>query len=234
VRAAPACGGWSRWRSTRTRDLTRHVAEVYLHKAECIRLTAFPEEWPPGVLDPDPVTSLDRTYAVLTGQFSAHSTTDPAATWYEPDQTVAFWIRRMAQETVIHRIDAELAAGRPVSPVPDDLAVDGIDEVLKLFVGYGSTLWLDDFGPLLDAPDQRPVSVSTSHRTWTVAAAAGGDGEPAQVHVEAEAVPRPANRRDTMTVFRAGSTPHPPVRLLLVRPLACGLTRHYISCRCIS
>jgi hypothetical protein len=30
---------------------------------------------------------------------------DPAGSWYTPDQTVGFWIRRMAQETVIHRID---------------------------------------------------------------------------------------------------------------------------------
>ncbi|WP_405145965.1 maleylpyruvate isomerase family mycothiol-dependent enzyme [Sphaerisporangium sp. NBC_01403] len=174
----PSCPDWS------VGELARHVAEVYLHKAECIRLGAFPEEWPPGVLDPDPVTSLDRTYAMLTGQFSAHSPADHAATWHEPDQTVGFWIRRMAQETVIHRIDAELAAGRPVSPVPDDLAFDGIDEVLKLFVGYGSTSWLDDFGTLLDAPDERPLSISTSHHAWTLTAIAGKGAQPGHVDVK--------------------------------------------------
>ena len=42
----------------------------------------------------------------------------------------------MAQETVIHRIDAELAAGLPVTAVPGDLALDGVDEVLKRFLGY--------------------------------------------------------------------------------------------------
>ncbi|MCT9929551.1 maleylpyruvate isomerase family mycothiol-dependent enzyme [Planotetraspora sp. A-T 1434] len=174
----PSCPGWS------VGDLARHVAEVYLHKAECIRLGAFPEEWPPGVLDPDPVTSLDKTHAVLTEMFSAHSPADPAATWYESDQTVGFWIRRMAQETVIHRVDAELAAGCPVSPVPDDLALDGIDEVLRLFVGYGSTRWLDDFGTLLDAPDERPVSVSTSHHAWTLTAVAGHSAQPGHVNVK--------------------------------------------------
>lgn len=174
----PSCPDWT------VGDLTRHVAKVYLHKAECIRLRAFPEEWPPGGLDPDPVTALENTYAVLTGQFSAHAAADPAATWYEPDQTVGFWIRRMAQETVIHRVDAELAAGRPVSQIPDDLALDGIDEVLKLFVGYGSTRWPDDFGDLLDAPDERPVSVSAGARTWTLTAAARTDDEPARVNVE--------------------------------------------------
>ena len=42
----------------------------------------------------------------------------------------------MAQETVIHRIDAELGADVPIAPIPDDLAIDGIDELLKVFVAY--------------------------------------------------------------------------------------------------
>ena len=42
----------------------------------------------------------------------------------------------MAQETVIHRIDAELGDGAPFAPVPDDLAIDGIDELLRIFVAY--------------------------------------------------------------------------------------------------
>ncbi|MEU9885243.1 maleylpyruvate isomerase N-terminal domain-containing protein [Sphaerisporangium sp. NPDC051011] len=174
----PSCPDWS------AADLADHVAKVYLHKAESIRLGAFPEEWPPGVLDDDPVTSLAKTHAVLIGQFSAHSPEDRAATWHEPDQTVGFWIRRMAQETVIHRVDAELTAGRPVSPIPDDLALDGIDEVLKLFLGYGSTRWLDDFGTLLDEPDERPLSVATSHHAWTLKAVPGEGALPGRVHVE--------------------------------------------------
>ncbi|WP_204072825.1 maleylpyruvate isomerase family mycothiol-dependent enzyme [Planotetraspora phitsanulokensis] len=174
----PSCPDWS------VGDLADHVAKVYLHKAECIRLGAFPDEWPPGVLDDDPVASLDRAYEALIGQFSKHSPADPAATWHEPDQTVGFWIRRMAQETVIHRVDAELAAGRPVSPIPDDLAFDGIDEVLKLFLGYGSNHWLDDFGTLLDTPDERPISVSASHHAWTLAAVAGRGAQPGHVDVQ--------------------------------------------------
>ena len=50
----------------------------------------------------------------------------------------------MAQETVIHRIDAELGTGRPVAPVPVDLAVDGIDELFKVFVAY-SVAGSDDY-----------------------------------------------------------------------------------------
>ena len=61
----------------------------------------------------------------LRAEFRAREPGAPAPTWFGPDQTVGFWIRRMAQETVIHRIDAELAAGLPVTPVPGDLAADG-------------------------------------------------------------------------------------------------------------
>jgi predicted lipid carrier protein YhbT len=40
----------------------------------------------------------------------------------------------MAQETVVHRVDAQQAVGAPVTPVAADLAVDGIDEVFSVFV----------------------------------------------------------------------------------------------------
>ncbi|GAA4206531.1 maleylpyruvate isomerase N-terminal domain-containing protein [Microbispora amethystogenes] len=163
----PTCPKWS------VADLTRHVAQVYLHKTECIRLNAFPEAWPEDIPS-DPLTALDRYYERLTSAFAEHSPTDPAATWHEPDQTVGFWIRRMALETVTHRVDAELAAGGPVSPVASDLALDGVDEVLTLFLGYGSTRWDDDFGSLLEAPDPRTLSVSTGHHAWTVRATPAG------------------------------------------------------------
>ncbi|MFC4586094.1 maleylpyruvate isomerase family mycothiol-dependent enzyme [Sphaerisporangium corydalis] len=164
----PSCPEWT------VGDLAEHVAYVYLHKTESIRRGVAPDPWPSEKLDSDPVTALADTYARLTATFAAHSPGDHAYTWHEPDQTVGFWIRRMAHETVIHRVDAQLAAGLPVSAIPADIAIDGIDEMLKLFVGYGSTQWADDFGPLLDSPDERPVSVSTSHHAWTLTATKAG------------------------------------------------------------
>ncbi len=131
--AVPSCPGWT------VADLTRHVAEVYLHKNLAMREGAEPEPWPPKELaHEEPLALLDRAYAGLLGEFAARKPADPAGSWYTPGQTVGFWIRRMAQETVIHRIDAELGTGQPVAPVPSDLAVDGIDELLKVFVAYTS------------------------------------------------------------------------------------------------
>ena len=120
----PSCPGWT------VADLVFHVGEVYLHKAIVMRTGRWPDPWPPaGVADEAPLALLGRAYGELTASFAAREPASPSLTWYDPDQTVAFWIRRMAQETVIHRIDAELAAGLPVTPVPHDLAVDGVDPV---------------------------------------------------------------------------------------------------------
>src|SRR6201989_3674811 len=109
----PSCPGWT------VSDLGRHVAEVYLHKVTLMRTGEEPEEWPPPSLAAEaPLAALGRTYGALRAEFRPRGPGMAAPTWYGPDQTVGFWIRRMAQETVIHRIDAEFAARLAVTPGP--------------------------------------------------------------------------------------------------------------------
>jgi hypothetical protein len=148
-------------------DLTWHVGMVYLHKATAMREGAEPENWPPDYDDDASALELiDDAYRQLTEEFGARDPAEPSGTWYGPDQTVGFWIRRMAQETVIHRIDAELGAREQVTPVADDLAADGIDELLKVFVGYGVSEWADLFTDALkDSPG----------RSFLITARAGTD-----------------------------------------------------------
>ena len=43
-----------------------------------------------------------------------------------------FWWRRQVHETVVHRVDAETARDRPITPVSPDLAADGIAELLEI------------------------------------------------------------------------------------------------------
>jgi uncharacterized protein (TIGR03083 family) len=45
----------------------------------------------------------------------------------------AFWARRQAHETAVHRVDAELAAGRELTPVSEPFAADGVHELLDGF-----------------------------------------------------------------------------------------------------
>ena len=159
----PTCPGWTMG------DLVFHVAEVYLHKVTVMRTGEWPKQWPPpGVEHAAKLPLLGRAYGELIAEFSARLPTDPAPTWYDPDQTVAFWIRRMAQETVVHRIDAELAAGLPVTPVPDDLALDGIDEVLKRFLGYDAEDLDQLEGGHLARDGQDTITVLAGQTAWTV------------------------------------------------------------------
>jgi uncharacterized protein (TIGR03083 family) len=176
----PTCPGWT------VTDLVRHVAAVYLHKVECIRHRRAPDRWPPDFSTEESVALLERAYAALIAEFMQHAPGDPAFTWYEPDQTVGFWVRRMAQETVIHRIDGELALGDTSAAVPSDLAIDGIDEVLGLFLEYGSRHWSDRFGPALKETSGRSVRIASDWESWLVTATPdgidldrGGDRAPA-------------------------------------------------------
>jgi uncharacterized protein (TIGR03083 family) len=165
--AVPTCPGWT------VADLTHHVAEVYLHKTEAMRTGTEPQEWPPkGLEREEPRGLLDRAYAELTHEFATRKPSDAAGGWYTPDQTVGFWIRRMAQETVIHRIDAELATGQHVAAVPDDLAVDGIDELLKVFVAFSVVAWRKYFVEVLSTSPGHTFGIETNGAAWHVRLAA--------------------------------------------------------------
>jgi uncharacterized Actinobacterial protein TIGR03083 len=162
----PSCPGWT------VTDLVGHVALVYLHKVECMARGVKPETWPPADLAEEakqqPLALLDRAYRALTHEFDTRLPNAPADGWYEPDRTVGFWIRRMAHETVVHRLDAELAAGVPSAPVPDDLAIDGIEEFLYIFVMWGTSAWLEWARDILAEATGQDVRLVTTGGAWLV------------------------------------------------------------------
>ncbi|HTJ35050.1 MAG TPA: maleylpyruvate isomerase N-terminal domain-containing protein [Dactylosporangium sp.] len=170
----PSCPGWT------VSDLVRHVGQVYLHKALVMQTGAWPDPWPPkDTVTEDPIALLDRSYGAVTHEFSRRGDTDRALTWHDPDQTVKFWIRRMAQESVIHRLDAELAHDLESAPIPDDLAVDGIDEILRVMVDFGSHAWHEDLTDLLATAKGRTVRVQAPLTPSPADPAASADGSPA-------------------------------------------------------
>jgi len=162
----PSCPEWT------VEELVHHVADVYLNKTDCMRQGAGDEPDMPVRDDAPALDRLDRAYAELTAEFAAREPGTPAAGWYEPDQTVGFLIRRMAQETVIHRVDAELALAAAgagtVTGVPTDLAVDGIDEVLVTFLEYGTHRWADYCAGVLPDRETAPVLVAAAQDAWLV------------------------------------------------------------------
>ena len=163
----PSCPDWT------LADLVAHTGEVYLHKATVMRDQKWPDPWPPEGHPADPIAVLDLGYREVTAEFVARPPDEESLTWYVPDQTVGFWIRRMAQETVVHRMDAQLAAGVPVTPAPDDLAVDGVDEVLHRFLAYGSVEWPGEYatvkgGHLAGDAGRDTILVTAGTAAWTV------------------------------------------------------------------
>jgi hypothetical protein len=133
-----------------------------------MRTLREPEDWPPDLSGEATLDLLDRAYAELTAEFAARKPEEPSGTWYGPDQTVGFWIRRMAQETVIHRVGAELALGEPLADIPEDLALDGVDEVLECFLRFESVTWTDYLRESLPTSVLPPVLVRAAEREWLV------------------------------------------------------------------
>jgi uncharacterized protein (TIGR03083 family) len=127
----PACPDWN------VADLVWHAGEVFHFWAWVAReLPADPGAGYPAPTRPDGGEliawyrgELDDLEETLR---SADPTT-PCWTWAGP-QPIAWLVRRMAQETAVHRWDAEAAAGTP-APVDAALAVDGVDEFLEFFRG---------------------------------------------------------------------------------------------------
>jgi len=163
---------------------------VYLHKAAAMRQGSMPENWPPDFDDDaSAIELIDDAYRQMTEEFAARDPAEPTGTWYGPDQTVGFWIRRMAQETVIHRIDAELGARARVKFVPGDLAADGIDELLRVIASYRVSEQPDLFTEALkDSPGRACLITATATAaspgvSWLVSTSpgqltvAGGPGE---------------------------------------------------------
>ena len=80
-----------------------------------------------------------------------------------------FWARRHAHELTVHRVDVELAAGLPVSPIAAGFAADGVDELLTYLTRPG--------GPLAGcAGDRLDIEVGDNGVRWS-AHLPGGTGE---------------------------------------------------------
>jgi len=158
----PGCPGWS------VRDLLCHVIGVYRHKIVAIDTDAQPAQrdfadWGSLADTDDPREVLAAEYAALRGRLTARDPLTPTWAWWPPEQTLAFWIRRMAQETAVHRWDAQSAADglAGAAPIDAELAADGVDELL----GWLGWDWSEV--PQAEAAGQA-VLVATADHSWTL------------------------------------------------------------------
>ena len=158
--AVAACPGWS------VRDLVEHLGGVHRWARQIVLSGERVDETPtPGDRDLTEwfAEGADALLETLT-------TADPtAATWsFTADKTAGFWRRRQSLETVVHRWDAQRAAGEPerIDPV---LAADGLREVADLMLPRQVRL-----GRL--APLPHPVRLTPTDASVDVLL---GEGEPA-------------------------------------------------------
>lgn len=68
----------------------------------------------------------------LVAELASRDDAEPAWSWFPADQTVGFTRRMQTHEVTMHRVDAELTAGLPVSGIAADIAAAGIDHVLDV------------------------------------------------------------------------------------------------------
>lgn len=136
VAAIPSCPSWQ------VKDLLRHTG--YVHRWAARHITECPREvidgpseteiLRGGATDPDLLDWFRAGHAALVETLT---TADPAvdcATFMAAPSPLAFWARRQAHETAIHRADAERAAATTPDYAPE-FAADGIDE---LITGFGA------------------------------------------------------------------------------------------------
>jgi uncharacterized protein (TIGR03083 family) len=150
-------------------ETARHMGSVYRMVLDWMRTGDSPESWQ---REPEPFQSL-RDYVIsgaraLVDELARHDPAEPCSTWWAADSTYGFWRRRMAHETTIHRADVQAAVDQPVGEVADDVAIDGVDEVLTLWFGHRLTVQ-----GVVGARDGS-VAVSTADRAWLARVTTGG------------------------------------------------------------
>lgn len=126
----PSCPDWT------AADLLWHLATVQHWWAEVLEARpAEPEEVEPARPETwdELLAAFDRWSSDLVAALEAADPSDAAWNWSD-DHTVGFILRRQAHEALVHRVDAELAAGL-TSDVDPVLAADGVHEVLAVMYG---------------------------------------------------------------------------------------------------
>lgn len=199
----PTCPEWT------LRQLATHVGRVHRWAAEIVSTRAA--ERIPFSSVPDgsyPAEPLARAAWLVAGADRVVAAVDSAGSdpvWaFSEIAPATFWARRQAQETMMHRVDAELAVGRDVA-LDAVLAADGIDEWLASVTDpryrqrgdgspalpVGAALHLQATGTAESGDNADEWVISSTPAGLSVARGAAGNRPPGEASVSASG---PADR----------------------------------------
>jgi uncharacterized protein (TIGR03083 family) len=123
----PTCGNWS------LHDLGTHLGQAYRFAAAVVRTGELcREQFAPA--EGEQIAEWYAEGAALL--LAALEEADPAAPCWAfgiEDAVAAFWFRRVAMDTAVHLVDAQLATGGEAHVDPL-IAADGVDEVFAVMV----------------------------------------------------------------------------------------------------
>ncbi len=185
--AVPTCPGW------RVADLLRHTGAVHRWATAYVaerRLepVGFPDA--PELVGGELLEWFREGHADLVRTLTGAPADVQCWTFLPtaPPSPVAFWARRQAHETAVHRMDAESALGAVFSAVEPEFAEDGVDELLTGFHARPRSR--------VRTPEPKVVRVRAADTgaVWTVHLSAapartvqGDTGEPADCELTGEA-----------------------------------------------
>jgi uncharacterized protein (TIGR03083 family) len=169
--SVPSCPGWE------VRDVLAHLGFVHRWAARYVAegLTEMVEE-------PDEAAVLSAAppddliipwvadgHAGLVRALSSAPADVQCWTFLAAPSPLAFWARRQAHETAVHRVDAEQALGATPTPFDPEFAVDGTDEVLLAFFARPRR-----GAPLDVSPGTICLEAKDADAAWTVRVAPEG------------------------------------------------------------
>jgi uncharacterized protein (TIGR03083 family) len=155
----PTCPGWQ------VRDLLRHTGVVHRWAAGFVadRDTEPRRMGDPPDLDGAELVAWYRdSHRHLVGILATASPDVECWAFLPASTPLAFWTRRQAHETAVHRFDAESALGATPTPIATDFAVDGVDELLRGFHARPKSR------VRTDEPRVLRVRASDADAVWTV------------------------------------------------------------------
>lgn len=164
--SVPTCPEWT------ASDLLWHLTEVHAYWAGILSSGALTDEQSEAVESDKParpsgaaetLALLHSTTAELVAELDNRADEQPAWSWFGSDQTVGFTRRMQVHEAVMHRIDAELTAGRSVSAIDPEVAEHGIVHAIDVMFAWWGTLPGFTF-----TPTEGVVALTLTDRARTV------------------------------------------------------------------